>query len=266
MSTTSSLRNHLAPHRPASAGRVRPGFTLVELLVVIGIIAILIAILMPALRRAKEQANEAVCSSNQRQLMLGFLMFANEHKQRLPGNWWDYNNPDAEKRAWLINYLEPFNNAPQNGTLFRYVGNNYGVYRCPSTEEFLLSAGAGSNGRFDYASFIVFSGARTKNVRPTSRFVHPDGRVEMAHTPIICDEEPLLGINGGNNEGGHCNTDRIGHHHRGGGYYATIDGSVHWFKEPMNASSWNWYSKAASGSEVTLGHVPIPGWGWWDTQ
>lgn len=55
-------------------------FTLVELLVVIGIIALLIAILMPALQKARDQANRTACMSNIRQLTLGWLQYATEHK------------------------------------------------------------------------------------------------------------------------------------------------------------------------------------------
>lgn len=60
------------------------GFTLVELLVVIGIIALLISILLPTLAKAREAANVIVCSSNARQLTLAAMMFANDHKQNLP--------------------------------------------------------------------------------------------------------------------------------------------------------------------------------------
>lgn len=56
------------------------GFTLVELLVVIGIIALLISILLPALRRAREAANTTVCSSNIRQVMLAFRFYADDWK------------------------------------------------------------------------------------------------------------------------------------------------------------------------------------------
>jgi prepilin-type N-terminal cleavage/methylation domain-containing protein len=59
-------------------------FTLVELLVVIGIIAVLIGILIPVLGRARDQANKTACMSNIRQVMIGFTMYANNNKDKCP--------------------------------------------------------------------------------------------------------------------------------------------------------------------------------------
>src|SRR5687767_4314902 len=62
----------------------RRAFTMVELLVVVGVIALLIAMLMPALRRARQQAQAVQCASNLRQVHSAFAMYANEFKGHFP--------------------------------------------------------------------------------------------------------------------------------------------------------------------------------------
>ena len=69
------------PIRPRPANRA---FTLVELLVVIGIIALLISILLPALSKAREKANQVKCTAQLRQVIQGMILHANDHRGYMP--------------------------------------------------------------------------------------------------------------------------------------------------------------------------------------
>ncbi len=76
------------------------GFTLVELLVVIGIVALLIALLMPALRKARHAAQLISCSSNLRQIGLAFMQYSNNNR----GVWPVSYNPDGSSRWTFEKY------------------------------------------------------------------------------------------------------------------------------------------------------------------
>src|SRR5437764_3490202 len=80
------------------------GFTLVELLVVIGIIALLISILLPSLNRARETANRVKCGSNLRQIGQALLLYSNENKQAFPRTYFDSANTTYSLATNLGNF------------------------------------------------------------------------------------------------------------------------------------------------------------------
>jgi prepilin-type processing-associated H-X9-DG protein/prepilin-type N-terminal cleavage/methylation domain-containing protein len=155
--------------RYSLTARWRRAFTLVELLVVIGIIALLIAMLLPALKKVKEQANSVKCMAAQRQIMTAVMMYCAENKGTLPippsiGDTYPGRaatgtpiDPSTETRS-LMYYMSP--KAPggsgviryDTGTLWPYLGGRavgtatatnvvsesqtlYGIMNCPSDSD-----------------------------------------------------------------------------------------------------------------------------------
>lgn len=116
----------------------RNGFTLIELLVVIAIIAILAAMLLPTLSRAKIRAQSTICSNHLRQLAIGWTLYADDYNDRLIVN---HNKAQttAERQSW-VNNIEDWTTTPDNtnidlilsGKLSPYVNKTTAIYRCPS--------------------------------------------------------------------------------------------------------------------------------------
>ena len=173
------LRENRGPPPTIAWGpRLRPGFSLVELLVVIGIIGLLIAILLPVLSKAREQAKMVACASNQRQVLLAFAMYVSENKGRtpifppigydVPGINGTPNDPYAHSLAY---YMDSTKNQGagviryDQGAFWRYLSAHvprpanaqdkavlpppdalYRVFNCPTDTDFRE---VGRNGGFD---------------------------------------------------------------------------------------------------------------------
>lgn len=126
------------------------GFTLIELLVVIAIIAVLMAILMPSLSAARDQAKRVHCVSNLKTLSLAWFMYKDDNDDKLVGGNTDPGN-------WVLrpsgNSIEQKKEAIRQGALFPYVNNTVDVYRCPADLRIK------DPGQFAFRSFSIAGGA-----------------------------------------------------------------------------------------------------------
>lgn len=85
---------------PAGRGP-RTGFTLIELLVVVAIIALLVALLLPALQRARDQGKRSVCLSNMRSLGLAVQLYAGNHEDRFPTTGYLHGGESDPEKSWV---------------------------------------------------------------------------------------------------------------------------------------------------------------------
>jgi prepilin-type N-terminal cleavage/methylation domain-containing protein len=122
------------------ANAKRKAFTLVELLVVISIIALLLAILMPSLNKARESAKKVVCLSNMRSCGLGFNLYANDYKVFPMVNSITWFGPINYWQGQIAPYLggaaaSKYTYAPGNwtGDNSNYPDRQLGVFRCPTS-------------------------------------------------------------------------------------------------------------------------------------
>ncbi|MBN1818532.1 MAG: type II secretion system protein [Sedimentisphaerales bacterium] len=146
--------------------KTKRGFTLIELLVVIAIIGILLAVLIPALRIAKQQATSAVCLSHQKGLLLAYKLYVEDNDGELPVA----DVRPAQDYAWthpptLVDgtrvyglgqnvTLEDRIRGFQNGVLYPY-SENYKLYHCPGDNRWKVGTNRGTT--LDYMMYRSYN-------------------------------------------------------------------------------------------------------------
>ena len=226
-----------ATPQPAS----QHAFNLIELLVVIAIIAILASLLLPALTRAKDKAQNAIDFNNTRQIMLAMTLYCGDNEDYMPHCTWGFGGtgPDgwsygtklmsrfagpataATLQGQLSNQVEAF----KSGQLAKYLGNNQKVLMCPkdfaesstSKKSFYLQRSVKISSYIwsgHVGSYIAANIGRLPSLQPDGR-THKISAVLNSNAILQWEGNELLSFSF-NDTGGYSTQESISQRHGGG--------------------------------------------------
>lgn len=232
--------------------RKRAAFSLVELLVVIGIIAALLGVLLPALSRARQQAVRVYCKSNMRTLMLAEMMYVNENNGQLPfcnwqpnvnkvrlyGSGWLFTaprpgtwNPPSLAGEWST--IRPPMDGVRTGVLWPYI-NELKIYHCPADSPDNGNAWIGT----EWLTSYIMNGAQcaygaTEKGEPGLKITQFANSSECTLLWEVMEQpyEGVSKVNGRWNDGASMPTEEImSDRHYKGANVAFLDGHVDWWE------------------------------------
>lgn len=179
------------PQAPRYEASCRHGFTLIELLVVIAIIAILAALLLPALAKAKAKAQQITCVSNGKQLSLSFQLYSQDFNDlyapnpddgtTTPGYTWCSGNAGI---GGVDEFDPDLMRDPTRTLIAPYIGNSVGIFHCPADTR---------TGVYDGTALYPNSTLKTKRV-PAARSV--------SMSQAVGTIDPVFAATGGPQHGG----------------------------------------------------------------
>ncbi|MGE3108598.1 MAG: type II secretion system protein [Phycisphaerales bacterium] len=242
-------------HRPS-------GFTLIELLVVIAVIAILVALILPAVGKARETGRTVICTSNVKQVMLAFTSYATDYKQ-MPGTYWqgpiNLDWSGRNNQSYTSNpaaYSHPF----QASVLYDYVSGAEQVLACPTAKR-------QANTYYDYTAIIRLGGARLglewRMTYPVNPANLSQGVKQFPGVPLLIEENHLF-FNAQYDDGSFANLDQFSTRHgsrefgseaggRGGGCnVGYLDGSAGLFKSPIGPND-----RLQEPGDLTANHLRL---------